>query len=263
MWAMFPPRPVPKPAASPETRARVRLGLSATAPVSAETLTEAFRRAALTAHPDRPGGDAERFRAVVEAYRLLKRTDEAVAAALTQVARKPTSPARPPVSAAPRDVFNVHVEIDPLTAVRGGLIGLNIAGKTRQARAPAGVRHGDRLRLMLCGGGVVWAIVRVTALDDLRVEGADLVQDVPIHPRKLAEGGRFTIQTHAGPRDLWLARARPAPLRYALKDLGLPSLNGRPAGRLIVRLIPSAAEPTPAEAMLDRFEADWAAPLAA
>lgn len=246
--------------ASPMARARARLGLAAADKISTDALAAAFRRAALAVHPDRPGGDPDRFRAVVEAYRLLQRMD----AASSPVAPTSMTPTRRAVAPASDTGLRwATVEIDPLTAVRGGVAGLAVAGRGRQVRIPAGVRHGDRLRLMLRGGEVMLATIRVAAGGGLRLVGNDLHQDVLIHPRKLAEGGRFTIETHAGPRDLWLTRVRPAPLRYMLRDLGLPSLNGRPVGRLIIRLIPSAAEPTPAESMLDRFEADWAAPLAA
>ena len=50
-------------------RARAILGVSPNA--SPAELRRAFREAAKIAHPDRPSGDAERFREVVEAYRLL------------------------------------------------------------------------------------------------------------------------------------------------------------------------------------------------
>ncbi len=260
---MFAPRPAFRTLASPVERARSRLGMTAGDVLTAEALAAAFRRAALAAHPDRPGGDADRFRAVVEAYRLLKRADVACTAQASTLRPQFVVPNEVAARPAPSGVISARVEIDPLTAVRGGLVSLTVAGRARRARVPAGVRQGDRLRLMLRGGEVVLVTVGVRDSDDLSLQGADLHQDVAVHPRKLAEGGRLTVQTHAGPRDLWLARVRPAALRYVLKDLGLPSLNGRSAGRLIVRLIPSAAEPTPAEAMLDRFEADWAAPLAA
>ena len=246
-----------RPRLGPIDDARARLGLAAGS-TDAAALTAAFRKAALAAHPDRPGGDAEGFRAVVEAYRLLK----TVTGRELRLAPSRTAQVRRAASAQ-SGILSATIEIDPLTAVRGGLAPLNVRGRARQAQVPAGVRTGDRLRLMLKGGDVVLAKVRIAPSEGLAVEGADLCQNVPIHPRKLAEGGRFTVDTHAGPRDLWLARIRPAPLRYVMNDLGLPSLNGRPAGRLVIRLVPSAAEPTPAEAMLDRFEADWAAPLAA
>jgi curved DNA-binding protein len=37
-----------------------------------ETLRRAFNAAVKAAHPDRPGGDHERLRLVIEAYRLLQ-----------------------------------------------------------------------------------------------------------------------------------------------------------------------------------------------
>src|SRR5215467_7634727 len=55
-----------------EIQARVILKLAADAPPS--TWRAAFQREAKAAHPDR-GGDSERMRLVIEAYRFLKTAD--------------------------------------------------------------------------------------------------------------------------------------------------------------------------------------------
>ncbi|HZK99077.1 MAG TPA: DnaJ domain-containing protein [Caulobacteraceae bacterium] len=52
-----------------EARAILRLGPIA----DSRDIRRAFTRAAKEAHPDRPGGDAARFRLVAEAYQLLTR----------------------------------------------------------------------------------------------------------------------------------------------------------------------------------------------
>lgn len=45
--------------------------LGVTRSASADTIKQAFRRAASVAHPDREGGDAERMKTLNEAYRTL------------------------------------------------------------------------------------------------------------------------------------------------------------------------------------------------
>ncbi len=56
-------------------RARALLGLAPGA--EGEAVAAAFRAAVKAAHPDRPGGDAERLRQVIEAHRLLQSLAEA------------------------------------------------------------------------------------------------------------------------------------------------------------------------------------------
>ena len=42
-------------------------------PVEPRRLSELFRAAVKSARPDQPGGDADRFRRVIEAYRLIQK----------------------------------------------------------------------------------------------------------------------------------------------------------------------------------------------
>ena len=52
--------------------AKARQLLNLAADADAAGLAQAYRSAVKAAHPDRPGGDAERLRQVIEAHRLLK-----------------------------------------------------------------------------------------------------------------------------------------------------------------------------------------------
>jgi hypothetical protein len=65
------------------------LGLPAAA--DGETLRRAFNAAVKAAHPDRPGGDHERLRLVIEAYRLLQLRPPAANAAPAPQTRAETS----------------------------------------------------------------------------------------------------------------------------------------------------------------------------
>lgn len=217
---------------------RARLGLDPRARLTTPVLSAAFRRAALAAHPDRPGGDADRFREIVDAHRRLSRADAGVGA-IPPAASEPLTGAIP-------------LRVTPLESLTGATVNLRLEDHTLATRLPVGVRDGDRLTI-----GDRRVIVVMVSGDGLIARGGDLYMDWPVSPRRLAEGGRLTIETHAGPRDLWLTPVRPAPLRHVLAGLGLPASQARPAGRLHIRLTPDAAAPTPAEAMLDAFEARW------
>ncbi|HRD46761.1 MAG TPA: J domain-containing protein, partial [Caulobacter sp.] len=83
--------------------ARRLLGVSPGADAGA--LTAAFREAARRTHPDREGGDAEAFRAVLEAYRFLR---DAPSEAIAFIPA-PVSTPRP-----------ATLEITPVVAFAGG-----------------------------------------------------------------------------------------------------------------------------------------------
>ena len=75
-----------------EFQARAILKLAPDAPPS--SWRAAFQREAKAAHPDR-GGDSERMRLVIEAYRFLKTTDLAAAAPPPEPRPRPQAQARP------------------------------------------------------------------------------------------------------------------------------------------------------------------------
>src|SRR5271155_4048134 len=84
--------------------ARAILGLAPDA--SPHDVIGAFRAAAKQAHPDRPGGDAARFREILSAYRRLQSLPR-------------TPPPAPSSPVAPRG-FSAFAEITPMVALRGG-----------------------------------------------------------------------------------------------------------------------------------------------
>src|SRR5579862_8059157 len=111
--------------------ARAILGLAPDA--SAHDVIGAFRAAAKQAHPDRPGGDAVRFREILSAYRLLQSL--------------PRTPPPTPAQAVPRG-FSAYAEIGPLVALGGGEAEALLAdGRRLRVVIPAGARHGEVLRV--------------------------------------------------------------------------------------------------------------------
>lgn len=221
--------------------ARSLLGL--TGPASAEALAAAFRSAVKAARPDQAGGDAERFRRVIDAYRLL----QAQTLALPAPAPGPTAFTAPP----PCPPLAV---ITPMQALTGGTVAMTIDGRRLLIHMPPGVRTADRIRLR---GLDALIPVLIRPADGLSVLGGDLFMDWRVAPRMIRDGGRIEIDTHAGPRSAWLVPDMMEPVRLRLKGLGLPARGRRPAGDMFVRLEASDDLPSAAEDMLARFTRVW------
>ena len=223
--------------------ARSLLGL--TGHVGAQELTSAFRAAIKTARPDLPGGDAERFRCTIAAYRLL----QAQTLALPAPAKAFVQPAAP----APLLVLT------PMQAISGGCIRVVMGARTLLVHTPPGLRTGDKIRLKLDGqdGGHALLPVLIRPADGLSVLGGDLFMGWAVPQRMMDDGGRIEIMTHAGLRSSWLVPDMVEPVRLRLKGLGLPARGNRPAGDLFVKLEASADLPSAAEDLLLRFTRVW------
>lgn len=219
------------------------LGLHRT--VDATSLTAAFRAAVKTARPDQPGGDAERFRRVIAAYRLI----QASGTAWPALEAPKVKPAPAPVLA-----------ITPMQAVNGATIDLRLGARTMRVKAPAGLRTGEHLRLRggAESGADLYLPVLIRPADGLSVLGDDLFMSWPTGPRVLSEGGRIEIETHAGTRSAWIMPDAPEPVRLRLRGLGLPARGARPAGNLFITLTPCEDAPSAAEDLLQRFTRVWA-----
>ena len=219
-------------------QARAILGLAPEA--SPHDVIGAFRIAAKAAHPDRPGGDAARFRGVLEAYRLLQ------------------SLPRLPVVIAPAEIPDIepHVEIGPLTALFGGEAEAVLAdGRRLRARIPAGARHGETLSL-----GQARVKVRIAAEPAIQVRGADLWVTAQVAVGVLEQGGRVSVATPLGEKVLWISGRSAERGLVRLEGQGLPARGAHAQGSLFIRLVPDTGAPeSAARAQLRRFAAAWAA----
>ncbi|WP_441456832.1 DnaJ C-terminal domain-containing protein [Brevundimonas sp. M-11_2] len=224
--------------------------LGLTGPVGSEGLASAFRTAVKTARPDLPGGDAERFRNVIAAYRLLQAQTLALPAPQTHL--KATPFIRPP---APSSLL----ALTPMQAISGGCVRVTLGARILLVHTPPGVRTGDRIRLKRGGadGGDALLPILIRPADGLSVLGGDLFMDWAVPQRMMDDGGRIEIQTHAGLRSSWLVPDMVEPVRLRLKGLGLPARGNRAAGDLFVKLQASADLPSAAEDLLLRFTRVW------
>lgn len=226
--------------------ARRLLGLDG--PAGPQTLAAAFRIAVKASRPDQPGGDADRFRRVIAAYRLLQTETRALPAprkrsetSHAQGAR--SAPLPPPL-----------VVLTPMQALTGGSVIVKAWGRSLLVHVPPGVRTADRIRLK-DGPSLLRVLIRPA--DGLSVLGTDLFMDWSIAPRLMRDGGRIEIDTHAGLQSAWLVPDMVEPVRLRLPGLGLPARGKRAAGDLFVKLIPSDDLPSAAEDMLLRFTRVW------
>ncbi|HEY1753482.1 MAG TPA: DnaJ C-terminal domain-containing protein [Caulobacteraceae bacterium] len=219
-------------------QARALLGLAPDA--SPHDVIGAFRAAAKQAHPDRLGGDPERFREILAAYRHLQSL--------------PRLPATIPVFEAP--VVDPFVEIGPRTALEGGEADAVLSGGRRQRiRVPAGARHGERLT-----AGDDRVQVRIVCDASMQVRGSDLWVTAELSVLMLKLGGRVTVETPLGPKTLWISRKAGERGLVRLEGQGLPSRDAYPQGCLFIRLVPDVGAPeSAARAQLRKFAAAWAA----
>jgi len=208
-------------------------------------LRRAFREAAKRAHPDRKGGDAERFREVVEAYRILQITP----APRDRVIQPPATVTRP-VAAAPT------LSVPPMVAMAGGKVEHRLAdGRRVKIDLPPGLRAGDTVRV---GEAELDVIIRGDG--DTLVRGDDLWIIVKIEARLLAEGGRIGVDTPLGRRVVWITRKACERGLIRLVGQGLPARGRHRQGHLFLRLAAdSQTGDSAARAQLRRFAAAWAA----
>ena len=208
--------------------------------LSGAPLRRAYLAAVKTSHPDRPGGDAARLRAVIAAYALLK-----------------ASPAPPSGGRGAPPPAAERLVITPAVAVAGGSTSVRLNdGQPVNVTLPAGLRHGDRVRV---DGRVLTVLVRTEA--GASVLGDHLCLTLEVDPRILGHGGRISVATPAGEQTVWVSRAAAARGLVRVPGQGLPGRGVHPTGHLFIRLRPSAERPAePASRdLLRRFAATWAA----
>lgn len=179
-----------------------------------QALQAAFRAAVKASHPDAPGGDAARFRGVVDAHRTLKSALGAGASGDEQRLTPPT------------------LEISPAQAVRGGTHVVRAPdGRRLLASLPAGLRAG--MTISVAGRLRRVAIVRE---DGASVAGDDLSLSVSANPALMRRGGVIAVETPVGPRTVRLPPQDLSAFVVRAPGAGLPARFGRPQGDLLVHV---------------------------
>ena len=251
-----------------EYEARAALKLAPHDPPS--TWRAAFQREVKAAHPDQ-GGDSERVRLVIEAYRFLKTTALASEKPAPRPQPRPqpqatrprpppkpeVRPEPPPEPATPRPEAPMRISI--VEAFRGAerLIRLK-GGKKFKVRLPSGLQTGDVVRFG--DGGEHRLTIHVENMTRAELKGADLWLTVGVSREFLAEGGRVEVDTPLGSRKFWVSRTSASRGLYRVPSEGLPARNGRDRGHLFLKFeADDSLNERPAKSLLARFAAAWAA----
>lgn len=220
-------------------KARALLAVGETA--DASTLRRAFGQAAKKLHPDRPGGDARRFRDVVDAYRLLQTLQGDGVRFLPSVSDVAPS-----------------LKLTPQQAYRGGVLLAECPdGRRLRIRLPAGLRDGDRIR----AGGLVMP-VSIDNAPDAAVRGHDLWLTIAVPADLMRSGGEVRVPTPIGPRSLQISAREAKRGLMRCPGQGLPARGQHRSGDLFLRLIPdgqAVVKEGSTRALLRRFAAAWAA----
>jgi DnaJ-class molecular chaperone len=273
-----------------EREARAILKLAADAPPS--TWRAAFQCEVKAAHPDR-GGDDERVRLVIEAYRFLKTAElqppqkihgrppprpapqarpepRAARPQSTRAESPPRSEPRaepraeaPPephpeagLNFAPRRPARFRITI--VEAFRGCDKTVRLtAGKRFKVRLPAGLQTGDVVRFGQDGEHRL--SVEVSTMPGVELKGADLWLTVSVSAEFIKEGGRMEVETPLGPRKFWVSRTSASRGLYRAPGEGLPARTNRAKGHLYLKFeLDVTLKQSPAKSLLARFAAAWA-----
>jgi molecular chaperone DnaJ len=150
---------------------------------------------------------------------------------------------------------------DPCATCSGE--GRTIDDRTYTLDIPAGVDTGSTLRLTGRGAagrrggapGDLYVHVRVAPHDRFVRDGLDLLCDLPVSFAQAALGAHIEFTTLDGTEDLVIPRATPSGREFRLRGRGVPHLERRQRGDVIVRVVVDVpSDLTPAqEDLLRRF----------
>jgi curved DNA-binding protein len=243
------------------------------------TWRAAFQREVKAAHPDR-GGDPDRLRLVVEAYRILQLLQPAprqTAAPAFKAARPEARPrARPTPRPAPKPAPDAKVEPEPQAAetptsahrptcpisIVEAFLGCEKTVKMKdrgkfKVRLPGGLQTGDVMRFGADGEHYLTIQVQPHPGADLR--GTDLWLRVSVSAEFLKEGGRMEVDTPLGPRKFWVSRTSAARGLFRAPGEGLPARGARAKGDLYLKFeLDESLNQSPSRSLLERFAAVWA-----
>ena len=127
--------------------------------------------------------------------------------------------------------LEAELSLDLETAFHGGRQTLTLSGgRTLSVNIPAGVGDGQRIRLGGQGGqgmgggpvGDLYLMVRIRPHPLYRVDGRDIVLELPLAPWEAALGATVTVPTLAGKVDLKIPAGSRSGRKMRLKGRGLP-----------------------------------------
>ncbi len=154
-----------------------------------------------------------------------------------------------------------QIVTDPCSECRGE--GRTIVDKTYTVDIPAGVDTGSTLRLTGRGAvgprsgpaGDLYVKIKVRPHDRFQRQGYDLLEDLPVSMTQAALGHHLSYETLDGVEDLVIPRGTQSGRVFRLRHRGVPHVEGRGRGDLLVRVVVMTPQDLDAEQedLLERF----------
>jgi curved DNA-binding protein len=127
--------------------------------------------------------------------------------------------------------------------------------QTYEVAIPAGVREGQRIRLAGQGtpsanggpAGDLYLNVRLAPHPDFKVDGADLIHELEVHPWKAVLGGETNVPTMEGSMTLKIPAGSQPNQRFRLKGRGMPKEDGERGNLYVVLTVVIPKTLTPSE----------------
>jgi curved DNA-binding protein len=128
------------------------------------------------------------------------------------------------------------LELTVEEAYRGGRRQLSLNGRSYTVNIPAGVVDGQRIRLAGEGGrgggdgppGDLYLVVRIAPHPHFRLDGRDLIVDLPVAPWEAALGASVAIRTPGGEAKVKVPAGSSTGRRLRLRGEGMPNPRGKP-----------------------------------
>jgi len=136
------------------------------------------------------------------------------------------------VSVTLREAYSGTSKRLALQALEGGQ-----ESKTIEVKIPAGVRDGSRVRVRPYGkdGPPVYLKIRLLRDDQFRLEGDDIVSEVPLRVSDAVLGGEIEVPTMEKPVKMKIPRGTRGTEVFRLRGKGMPSLTGGRRGDQLVK----------------------------
>jgi len=125
---------------------------------------------------------------------------------------------------------NATINVDLDDVFRGASKSIRLPNGTNvQVKIPVGIEAGKKIRLSGKGinGGDLLLKIQINTHKQFKLDGKDIIVEIPVSPWEAALGTHLTVPTLAGNIKLTLPAGTQTGKKMRLKERGLP---GRPAG---------------------------------
>ncbi|UXA11055.1 DnaJ domain-containing protein [Mycobacterium sp. SMC-8] len=129
-----------------------------------------------------------------------------------------------------------QLELTVEEAYRGGKRQISLGNRTYTVNIPAGVVDGQRIRLAGEGGrgrgdgppGDLYLVVRIKPDKRFRLEGRDIIADLPVSPWEAVLGATVAMRTPGGEAKVKVPPGSSTGRRLRLRGEGMPNPKGKP-----------------------------------